>query len=150
MNQRQTDSVFSWAPILSTEARSGVGAEAFLTWRYAVLVIPPVSDRGETRPRVEASAIHPHVSKKKWFAVYTAARHEKFVQAQLIAKQIQSFLPLYTSRTTVEKRGSTGDSVSALSGLCLRLRRCERAASGSSNRRRRLYRGQRHSTVACR
>jgi transcription termination/antitermination protein NusG len=74
-----------------------VGAEAFLTWRYAVVVISPVSDRGETKPRVEATAIHLNVSKKKWFAVYTAARHEKFVQAQLIAKQIQSFLPLYTT-----------------------------------------------------
>jgi len=74
-----------------------VGAEAFLTWRYAVLLIPSVLDRGVTKPRVEATAIHPNVSKRKWFAVYTAARHEKFVQAQLIAKQIQSFLPLYTS-----------------------------------------------------
>jgi transcription termination/antitermination protein NusG len=62
-----------------------------------VLVIPPVSDRGVVRPRVEASAIHPSASKKKWYAVYTAARHEKFVQAQLTAKEIQSFLPLYTA-----------------------------------------------------
>jgi transcription antitermination factor NusG len=74
-----------------------VGAEAFLTWRFAVLVIPPVSDRGETKPRVEASTIHSNVFKKKWYAVYTSARHEKFVQAQLTAKQIQSFLPLYTN-----------------------------------------------------
>ena len=62
-----------------------------------MVVISPVSDRGETKPRVEATAIHPNVSKRKWFVVYTAARHEKFVQAQLIAKQIQSFLPLYTT-----------------------------------------------------
>jgi hypothetical protein len=50
-----------------------------------------------TKPRVEASAIDPDASKKSRFAVYTAARHEKFVQAQLIAKQIQSFLPLYAT-----------------------------------------------------
>jgi transcription antitermination factor NusG len=48
-------------------------------------------------PRGEASAIHSNASRKTWFAVYTAPRHEKFVQAQLIAKQIQSFLPLYTT-----------------------------------------------------
>jgi transcription antitermination factor NusG len=30
-----------------------------------------------------------------WYAAYTEPRHEKFVQAQLVAKQIQSFLPLY-------------------------------------------------------
>jgi transcriptional antiterminator NusG len=62
-----------------------------------VLVIPPVSDRGVTMPRVEASANQSSASGKKWYAVYTAARHEKFVQAQLTAKQIQSFLPLYTA-----------------------------------------------------
>jgi transcription antitermination factor NusG len=61
-----------------------------------VLVIPPVSDRGATKPRLEASNVFPGAPKKTWFAVYTAPRHEKFVQAQLIAKQIQSFLPLYT------------------------------------------------------
>ena len=62
-----------------------------------MLVIPPVSDRGVTRLRVEASAVQPNASRKKWYAVYTAPRHEKFVQAQLTAKQIQSFLPLYTN-----------------------------------------------------
>jgi transcriptional antiterminator NusG len=65
--------------------------------RYAVLVIPPLSDRGVNKPRVEASSIYPSGSNKTWFAVYTAPRHEKFVQAQLIAKQIQSFLPLYSA-----------------------------------------------------
>ena len=115
-----------------------------------MLVIPSVSDRGEARLRVEASAPHSSVCKKKWFAVYTAARHEKYVQAQLKAKQIQSFLPLYTTRAALEKRGSAGDPVSALSGLCLCLRRCERAASGSSDHRRCLYCGQPHSTIASR
>jgi transcriptional antiterminator NusG len=62
-----------------------------------VLVIPPVSDRGATRPRDETSSIYPHASKKTWFAVYTASRHEKFVETQLTAKKIQSFLPLYTA-----------------------------------------------------
>jgi transcription antitermination factor NusG len=49
-----------------------------------------------TKPRLEASAVYPDASSKAWFAVYTAPRHEKFVQAQLMAKQVQSFLPLYT------------------------------------------------------
>jgi transcriptional antiterminator RfaH len=48
-----------------------------------VLVIPPVSDRGLNSPPAEAS--HPvlNATKKAWFAVYTAPRHEKFVQTQL-------------------------------------------------------------------
>ena len=62
-----------------------------------MLVIPPVSDRGVAKPRVGSNGIHSDASRKTWFAVYTAPRHEKFVQAQLIAKQIQSFLPLYTN-----------------------------------------------------
>jgi transcription antitermination factor NusG len=61
-----------------------------------VLVMPPVSERGLTWPHVELCDSHPKAGKKSWFAVYTAPRHEKFVQAQLTAKQIQSFLPLYT------------------------------------------------------
>ena len=62
-----------------------------------MLVIPPVSERGLTRSPVESSDRHPKAAKKAWFAAYTAPRHEKFVQAQLAAKQIQSFLPLYTT-----------------------------------------------------
>ncbi len=62
-----------------------------------MLVMPPVSERGLTRSPLELCDSHPRVAKKAWFAVYTAPRHEKFVQAQLTAKQIQSFLPLYTA-----------------------------------------------------
>jgi transcription antitermination factor NusG len=61
-----------------------------------VLVMPPVSERALAWPPIEACDSHPKVGKKAWFAAYTAPRHEKFVQAQLAAKQIQSFLPLYT------------------------------------------------------
>jgi Transcription termination factor nusG len=57
---------------------------------------PPVSERGSNRPRVEAIDGPLRVGKKAWYAAYTAPRHEKVVQAQLAAKQIQSFLPLYT------------------------------------------------------
>jgi transcription antitermination factor NusG len=60
-----------------------------------VLRVPAVLDRDVTPP-IEASRGTPKAYKKTWFAAYTAPRHEKFVQAQLIAKQIQSFLPLYT------------------------------------------------------
>jgi transcription termination/antitermination protein NusG len=62
-----------------------------------VLVIPPVSEQGAAWPRVETIDSRPRLGKKAWFAVYTAPRHEKFVQAQLLAKQIQTFLPLYTA-----------------------------------------------------
>ena len=62
-----------------------------------MLHIPPVSDRSFQLSPVEASPVFSNPSHKKtWFAAYTAPRHEKFVQAQLTAKQIQSFLPLYT------------------------------------------------------
>jgi transcription antitermination factor NusG len=62
-----------------------------------VLAFPPASDRSVTPPSIEASGVFPQVTKKMWFAVYTAPRHEKFVQAQLTAKQIQSFLPVYSA-----------------------------------------------------
>jgi transcription antitermination factor NusG len=60
-----------------------------------VLVIPPASDRGFV-PLPEANRLFPGSVKKAWFAVYTAPRHEKSVHAQLTAKQIPSFLPLYS------------------------------------------------------
>lgn len=34
---------------------------------------------------------------QRWFAAYTSPRHEKAVVRQLNARQIESFLPLYTS-----------------------------------------------------
>jgi transcription antitermination factor NusG len=75
-----------------------VGAETLLIWRFAVLLIPPASDRGFQSSPVQASRVFSDISfKKTWFAVYTAPRHEKYVHAQLTAKRIQSFLPLYTT-----------------------------------------------------
>jgi len=61
-----------------------------------VLVIPPASERGSLLPPLEASRVPPTASRKTWFAVYTAPRHEKFVHAQFRAKQIDSFLPVYS------------------------------------------------------
>jgi len=61
-----------------------------------VLVIPPASERGSLLPPHEASRVTPTASRKTWFAVYTAPRHEKFVHAQFSAKQIHSFLPVYS------------------------------------------------------
>jgi Transcription termination factor nusG len=58
---------------------------------------PPLSDRGLTKPRSETSAIYANASKKSWFAVCAAPSREEFVQAQLIAKQIRSFLLLYAT-----------------------------------------------------
>ena len=57
-----------------------------------MLAIPSVSDRALAP--IDSSRHFLKASSKTWFAVYTAPRHEKFVQAQLTAKQIQSFLPL--------------------------------------------------------
>ena len=37
------------------------------------------------------------VEEAKWYALYTRPRHEKFVWAQLNAKTIESYLPLYQS-----------------------------------------------------
>ena len=82
-----------------------------------MLAFPPASDRGVTLPSIEASRVFPQVSKKTWFAVYTAPRHEKFVQAQLTAKQVQSFLPVYLGRAAMEEWGSTGDPTPALPGI---------------------------------
>jgi transcription termination/antitermination protein NusG len=62
-----------------------------------VLIVPRASGQGLTSPSTEANRIFPDAGKKTWFAVYTAPRHEKFVQAQLHAKQIQSFLPCYVA-----------------------------------------------------
>lgn len=61
------------------------------------MVIPPVTDRGVSSAPHPPNGIHPEAARKNWFAAYTSPRHEKFVQAQLVAKQIQSFLPLYTA-----------------------------------------------------
>ena len=60
-----------------------------------MVVIPPASDRGFS-PLPEANRLIHGPVKKAWFAVYTAPRHEKSVHAQLTAKQIPSFLPLYS------------------------------------------------------
>ena len=59
-------------------------------------VVPPLSGQSYGLPPIEASYASPRMAKKAWFVTYTAPRHEKFVQAQLTAKQIQSFLPLYS------------------------------------------------------
>ncbi len=37
------------------------------------------------------------VEESKWYALYTCPRHEKFVQQQLKARALESYLPLYKS-----------------------------------------------------
>ena len=115
-----------------------------------MLVIPPVSDRGATRPRGETSSIYPHAPKKTWFAVYTAPRHEKFVQTQLTAKADSVFPALIYGRKALEERGSASDRAPRVSGLCFCLPGGQRTASGTSNRRRRLFCGERHRAFAAR
>ena len=108
-----------------------------------MLVMPPVSDRGLTRTPLEASGSHSNSSRKAWFAVYTAPRHEKFVQAQLIAKQIQSFLPLYTVVRRWRNRVQREIQYPLLPGyvfVCLGTRRM---ASRAADFGRGLHRGER-------
>jgi transcription termination/antitermination protein NusG len=62
-----------------------------------VLTTPPASARDWMPPPTEAAHAFSATAKRAWFAVYTASRHEKLVHAQFLAKQIQSFLPLYTA-----------------------------------------------------
>lgn len=47
-------------------------------------------------PAGGASAIEPNPP-AKWFAAYTSPRHEKVVARQLQSRDIESFLPIYTS-----------------------------------------------------
>jgi transcription antitermination factor NusG len=62
-----------------------------------MLTTPPVSDLALTHTLPGETSRHPEPGGRAWFAAYTAPRHEKFVQAQLTAKRVQSFLP--TSKT---------------------------------------------------
>lgn len=45
-------------------------------------------------------------SNKKWFALYTASRHEKQVHKQLADKDTDTFLPLYNVKREWKKRKS--------------------------------------------
>lgn len=58
--------------------------------------IPPAS-ASRTWPPEKATGSHAKSLKDPWFAVCTVPRYEKLVHARLMAKQIQSFLPLYTA-----------------------------------------------------
>ena len=49
------------------------------------------------QPEGEACSDQAKLLRKAWSAVYTVVRHEKAVHARLMAKQIRSFLPFYTS-----------------------------------------------------
>jgi transcription antitermination factor NusG len=46
---------------------------------------------------VAPPAIQPSVQPQQWFAAYTTPRHEKAVVRQLNVREVESFLPLYTS-----------------------------------------------------
>ena len=48
--------------------------------------------------RSEATQLSTSANKPQWFALYTCANHEKRVAAQLTARGIEHFLPLYRSR----------------------------------------------------
>lgn len=47
----------------------------------------------------------PTATSARWFAVYTASRHEKVVLRSLLQKQIETFLPLYQAKRQWKKRG---------------------------------------------
>lgn len=47
--------------------------------------------------RLGSLAARPSEPLQNWFAAYTTPRHEKMVARHLVARHIESFLPLYTS-----------------------------------------------------
>jgi transcription antitermination factor NusG len=55
----------------------------------------PLASASRTWPPEKATGSHAKSLKDPWFAVCTVPRYEKLVHARLMAKQIQSFLPLY-------------------------------------------------------
>jgi hypothetical protein len=61
-----------------------------------VLVMAPLRMK-TCMDAVEESDSNPKARRRASLVAKTAPQHEKFVQARLIAKQIQSFLPLDTS-----------------------------------------------------
>ncbi len=52
---------------------------------------------------IECGNLH---SAPKWFAAYTATRHEKHVHEQLADRQVECFLPLYKTRRQWKKRAA--------------------------------------------
>jgi transcriptional antiterminator RfaH len=57
----------------------------------------PLASASRPWPPEKATGSHANSLKEAWFAVCTVPRYEKLVHARLMAKQIQSFLPLYTA-----------------------------------------------------
>lgn len=55
------------------------------------------TDQDDRRPQAEHSACET-AQPSKWFALYTASRHEKRVAQHLGHRQIECYLPLYRSR----------------------------------------------------
>jgi transcription antitermination factor NusG len=50
------------------------------------------------KQRSQADCQEAPVGKSHWYALYTAARHEKVVAKQLAERSIETFLPLYRAR----------------------------------------------------
>jgi transcriptional antiterminator RfaH len=57
----------------------------------------PLASASRAWPPEKTTGSHAQSLKEAWFAVCTVPRYEKLVHARLMAKQIQSFLPLYTA-----------------------------------------------------
>jgi transcription antitermination factor NusG len=51
----------------------------------------------DVRENFSSRQFHEAADESKWLALYTCPRHEKFVQQQLNAKAVESYLPLYQS-----------------------------------------------------
>lgn len=64
---------------------------------------PPIRTALQAIPGVAAEGTQP----PRWFALYTASRHEKSVAQHLIQREIEFYLPLYKS----ERRWSDGSRV---------------------------------------
>ncbi|HTV09631.1 MAG TPA: UpxY family transcription antiterminator [Candidatus Aquilonibacter sp.] len=66
------------------------------TWNGEALPTTIHNVIGSSQPRCD----------KRWFALYTASRHEKQVQKQLADKNTDAFLPVYSIRREWKKRKS--------------------------------------------
>jgi transcription antitermination factor NusG len=69
------------------------------------------------------------VEAPRWFAAYTATHHEKRVHEYLRGRNVESFLPVYSSRRNWKKRAPTTVHLPLFPNyVFVRISRCERTA----------------------
>jgi len=83
---------------------------------------------GTTEQRGDFDALHLPVSflEPRWYAVYTCAQHEKRIAAELDAREVEHFLPLYSSVRRWKDRRVTLDLPLFPGYIFVRLALCDR------------------------